>query len=80
MAMNQCKARVPDDGEKPPYRPAPTELQILKMKLRAISRIATAATVLEKFQDIPRLRDITSALTNDVKAGCADLADLATVI
>ena len=66
--------------KKPVERYEPTELQIIKGKLRAASRIATAATVLERFQDIPRLRDITKALTNDVKAKLADLADHSDVL
>lgn len=59
--------------EKPNYQPAPTELEVLKRKLRAASRIATAATTLEKFQDIPQLRGVTAELTLTLKDHLAGL-------
>lgn len=62
-------------NEKVPYRREPTELQVIKGKLRHAVRIATAATVVERFQDIPRLAGLTEQLTSDVKASLADLAD-----
>lgn len=62
--MSCQKAPYKPEGEK--VRPAPTKLQIIKMKLGAARRVATAATVLERFQDIPQLRGVTDELTAEL--------------
>jgi len=59
--------------EKPFRERVPTKLQIIKAKLGAARRIATAATVLEQFRDIPQLRGVTDELTAELDAKLRDL-------